>query len=118
MKDLIARKAMPRGIFCLKGRGMKNVRCMYLLMAIILFAVGSAEAHFGMIIPSDNMVMQTDPRTVSVTLSFSHPFELVGMALEKPRTFSVVANGKTIDLKETLKQTETMGTPPGKPLMH
>jgi len=70
---------------------------------------GSAGAHFGMVIPSDNMVMPSDPRSVSVTLSFSHPFELVGMEMEKPETFFVVANGQNTDLRGNLEQTMTMG---------
>ncbi len=65
-------------------------------------------AHYGMIIVSDTMVMQEDNRTVHVDLSFSHPFELIGMELEKPKVFGVMANGKKQDLLETLKQTKVM----------
>jgi len=88
---------------------MKNVLSRFSVLVFLLLFAGAAEAHFGMIIPSDNMVMQSDPRTVSVTLSFSHPFEMVGMELVKPRVCSVVANGKTIDLRGTLEQTAVMG---------
>jgi cobalt/nickel transport protein len=66
-------------------------------------------AHFGMVIPSDSMVMQEDNKNVRVTLSFSHPFEMVGMALEKPKSFDVIFDGETTDLLETLKKTEVMG---------
>ncbi len=74
---------------------------------LVLFAV-PGFAHFGMVIPSDSMVMQSDKRTVTTTLSFSHPMEMAGMTLVKPKVFSVLANGKTIDLRKSLKKTTVM----------
>lgn len=65
-------------------------------------------AHFGMVIPSDSMVMQTDSRTITAMLSFSHPMEMVGMELAKPKVFSVVAHGKTMDLRSSLRKTAVM----------
>ena len=77
---------------------------------ILLFVFGKpANAHFGMVIPSDNMVTQKDPRTLSVSLSFSHPFEMVGMELAKPKAFFVRANGKSTNLLDHLQQTAIMG---------
>ncbi|MDM8550148.1 DUF4198 domain-containing protein [Desulfobacterales bacterium HSG2] len=76
---------------------------------LLFFAIGSASAHYGMVIPSDSMVMQDDNRTVSLKLSFSHPFERIGMELEKPRGFGVTANGKKADLLGALKKTRVMG---------
>jgi cobalt/nickel transport protein len=55
------------------------------------------------------MVMQDDNRTVNVTLSFSHPFEMVGMELVKPAEFKVVAGGEEQDLLGALEQTKVMG---------
>ena len=46
-------------------------------------------AHFGMLIPSDSMIMQEDNKTVTLTLSFSHPFEGQG-------TLSRVVSGVTL----------------------
>ena len=66
-------------------------------------------AHFGMVIPSDSMVMQGENRDVTLTLSFSHPFEGVGMELAKPLVFGVIANGKKQDLLGKLKETKVMG---------
>ncbi|MGD9078096.1 MAG: DUF4198 domain-containing protein [Desulfobacterales bacterium] len=65
-------------------------------------------AHFGMVIPSDTMVMQDDSRTITVTLSFSHPFEMVGMEMAKPKAFHVFAGGKKRDLLGSLKKTQVM----------
>ena len=47
----------------------------------------SSSAHFGMIIPSDDMVMQGDRTTLSLDLLFWHPFEGHGMELAKPARF-------------------------------
>lgn len=85
-----------------------------ILMAGSLFMVligwaPLATAHFGMIIPSDEMVMQQDNRTVQLILSFSHPFELVGMELAKPAAFNVVTNKKTTDLRDQLQKVSVMG---------
>ena len=65
-------------------------------------------AHFGMVIPSDNMIMQNEQRTVSILLSFSHPMEMVGMDLVKPKFFGVMANGVKKDLRGTLKPIKVM----------
>ena len=49
-----------------------------LLAAGLISAIclsGPAQAHFGMIIPSDSMVEQRDGNNLTLTLSFSHPFE-------------------------------------------
>ncbi len=69
----------------------------------------TASAHFGMLIPSDSMVMQNDARTVRIEASFSHPFEGAGMNLEQPQVFSVVSNGQTTDLLKKLSEVKIMG---------
>jgi cobalt/nickel transport protein len=65
-------------------------------------------AHYGMIIPSDPMVMQGENRTVTLKLSFSHPFEGIGMELSRPKAFGVKANGKKQDLLDVLTSTRIM----------
>ncbi len=78
-----------------------------IVASVVLFTC-PAMAHFGMLIPSDNMVMQADSRTVNLTLSFSHPMEMVGMALEKPTVFAVSVNGKNEELLGMLKPARVM----------
>lgn len=68
---------------------------------------GEALAHFGMVIPSDN-ILEPKEKSVTLDLSFSHPFELIGMNLDKPKKFSMVADGKTTDLLPTLEATKVM----------
>ena len=80
-----------------------------MILSVALFIlVSPAAAHFGMVIPSDAMVMQNDNRNINVTLSFSHPFEGHGMELVKPKAFNVWANGKTSTLLDTLQKTTVM----------
>ncbi len=87
---------------------MKKVKLLVLLVIMFLMLTGTAFAHYGMIIPSDSMVMQSDSRTINLKLSFSHPFERIGMELAKPKVFGVVASGYKQDLLEKLKKTQVM----------
>ena len=67
-----------------------------------------ASAHFGMLIPSANMVMPADNRTITLQLSFSHPFEMIGMTLAKPEKLTVIASGKREELLGRLQPTRVM----------
>ena len=90
---------------------MKKIQIAVILLCMFIVSVIPASAHFGMVIPSDSMVMPDDNRAVSVTLSFSHPFEGIGMELVKPDHFSVTANGKSQDLLAKLEPVKVMGFP-------
>ena len=87
---------------------MKKGIMLALLFTLSCVLAGPASAHFGMVIPSDSMVMQEDNKTVDVTLSFSHPFEGIGMELVKPEAFGVVVNGKKNNLIDNLTKTRVM----------
>jgi cobalt/nickel transport protein len=76
---------------------------------IVLMTCLPAWSHFGMLIPSDTMVMQDDRHSITLTLSFSHPFEMVGMALVKPQAFYVVKDQKPYNLLDSLEPTQVMG---------
>ncbi|MEY1554324.1 DUF4198 domain-containing protein [Yoonia sp. R2331] len=73
-----------------------------------LIAATPAVAHYGMIIPSDPMISQEDGRSVGLTMSFSHPFELDGMMLDTPVGFSVTHEGTTTDLLGALNGATVM----------
>lgn len=88
---------------------MKKANLFLSIFTLMILSASAVSAHFGMVIPSDSMVMPDDERSVHLQLSFSHPFEMVGMTLEKPKQFSVIANGKKADLLGTLKSAEVMG---------
>lgn len=90
---------------------MKRLTLTGLMMILSLMYLTPLHAHFGMVIPSDTMVMADEKRTIDITLSFSHPFEQIGMSLEKPDRFAVTANGKGQDLTQQLTKTKVMGHP-------
>ncbi len=77
------------------------------MAGMVLGATKQAAAHFGMVIPSENIVTQ-QKKSVDVTLSFSHPFEGHGMELAKPLQFFVAKDGKRTDLLPTLSETTVM----------
>lgn len=87
---------------------MRQTRLSALVIILTLIFSNTALAHFGMLIPSDAMVMQTDDRTIALQLSFSHPMEMVGMDMVEPKAFGVLANGKQSDLIGSLTQTKVM----------
>jgi cobalt/nickel transport protein len=79
-------------------------RIICIACVLVLAFLGSAQAHFGMIIPSDDIVSQGDARDLAIKLGFAHPFEAQGLTLEKPERFDVWAgNGKT-DLLKTVHE--------------
>ena len=88
--------------------GPLKARLCLAIVSLMVLAASPVNAHFGMVIPSDTMVMQDDNRTINVTLSFSHPMEMVGMELEKPKVFAVSANGQNQDLLGRLKPARVM----------
>ena len=87
---------------------MKLCQTVLPIIVTILLSATSAWCHFGMLIPSDTMVMQDDDRTVTLTLSFSHPFEMKGMVLNKPKALNLLAAGRKHNLLNTLKATKVM----------
>jgi cobalt/nickel transport protein len=88
---------------------MKKAIHSLLHFFMILFFSSPAFAHFGMVIPSDPMVLQGENRTITLDLLFWHPFEGEGMDLERPVRFGVVVNGKDHDLLASLKETKQKG---------
>lgn len=87
---------------------MKKRTLMVAVAAVAILYANPVTAHYGMLIPSDAMVMQEESKTVGLQLSFSHPFEMIGMELVKPQAFGVIANGKKRDLIDVLKPTMVM----------
>ncbi len=87
---------------------VKSIKSAIWSVLLTVFMTFPAMAHFGMVIPSDTMVMQDDNRDITVTLSFSHPMEMAGMELVKPKIFAVSANGKKQDLLGFLNPVKVM----------
>jgi cobalt/nickel transport protein len=85
------------------------VKTVLLALVLLFLAVAPAKAHFGMIVPSDEMVMKGESRDVALQIMFWHPFEGTGMDLAKPAEFAVVANGQKEDLLATLTPQKLKG---------
>jgi len=62
----------------------------------------SAYAHFGTLVPSDDIITQDDTKTVNIQVKFIHPMEGHYMEMERPKKFGVQRNGKQENLLETL----------------
>jgi cobalt/nickel transport protein len=86
---------------------MQQTTSALILLLLSWLSPSPANAHFGMVIPKQNTVTP-DNRSVSLTLSFSHPFEGIGMPLKKPSAFYVVKDNKKTDLTNSLKKITLM----------
>ena len=82
------------------------------LCLVMIFCFSSAAlAHFGMIIPSSDIVMEKKDASIALALSFSHPMEMVGMPLAAPASFKVFTDGEALELKDSLKPATIMNHP-------
>lgn len=81
-----------------------------LAMAILfLFLAVLARAHFGMIIPSDDIIVQGESRTLKLNVMFAHPFEGGTMDMDKPEEFGLLIGGRKISLLPKLKPVKIRG---------
>jgi len=87
----------------------RSVGTVLLALGLLFLAVPTARAHFGMIIPSDEMVMKGESSDVALQIMFWHPFEGTGMDLVKPAEFGVVAKGQKEDLLATITPLKLKG---------
>ncbi|MBN1872030.1 MAG: DUF4198 domain-containing protein [Candidatus Omnitrophica bacterium] len=82
---------------------MKKFFLMSVITVLAIFLGGIiANAHFGGVIPSVNIVTENDPKTIRVDLKFFHPMENEYMDMEKPVEFGVMHMGEKEDLLKTL----------------
>jgi len=89
---------------------MKAMKSAVVLLILFLLGLGVAEAHFGMIIPSDDIVSPGEPRQISLRVMFAHPFESSWMEMERPAKFGVLIRGqKTEALLGRLKPIKIKG---------
>jgi cobalt/nickel transport protein len=78
-----------------------------LIFFLTIAAAGTATAHFGMVIP-EHPVLTEQNRSTTISLSFSHPFEGIGMDLQKPKRFFMLNNAEETDLSAELKPVKIM----------
>ncbi|MCK4326133.1 DUF4198 domain-containing protein [bacterium] len=81
-------------------------------LAVFVFFVGMvfpAYAHFGMIIPSTDIVEEKAGSGLTVKVMFAHPFEGNTMDMVKPVQFGVFCRGAKSPLLNTLKPLKVKG---------
>jgi nickel transport protein len=87
---------------------MKKVFILWSAFTLLL-GFQSAFAHFGMVIPSDSMVMQKENKTIQLVFAFAHPFERVGMELVKPAVRLYLQENEQKDLGKALHAVKLFG---------
>ncbi len=88
------------------------MRMFLVQAAALLLALLSASvswAHFGVIIPSDDIVSKGDDKNIHLRLMFIHPFEGQYMEMARPKAFGVMINGRKQDLLPALKKKTVKG---------
>lgn len=75
-------------------------------LACFTIMATNSQAHFGTLIPSDDIVTQDDNKKLELNLKFIHPVEGHYMEMEKPKQFGVMHNGQKTDLLSTLTDTK------------
>lgn len=87
----------------------KRFIIMLLTVVLFTFSFGTAWAHFGMVIPSDDIISKQDKKEVTLKVQFIHPFEGHYMDMEKPKTFGVLSGERKEDLLNSLKKKVVKG---------
>lgn len=79
-------------------------KAFYNILLFCLLAPGTAWAHFGMILPSDDIIAKGEGRQITLEIKFLHPFKGNYLEMARPVAFGVLAHGKKIDLLSSLKK--------------
>jgi len=88
---------------------MRKRMILIAVAVVVLIFPLSAQAHFGMLIPTDSMVMPGENPRIELLLAFAHPFAGEGMEMARPKVFGMAAGGKKVDLQSVLKKTRFLG---------
>ena len=75
----------------------------------LLTTAALGHAHFGAVIPSDDIVTQQDTKKIEVAVKFLHPMEGQSMEMAKPKRFGVVHGDNTTDLLPNLNASKGKG---------
>ncbi|MCL1889819.1 MAG: DUF4198 domain-containing protein [Desulfovibrionaceae bacterium] len=81
---------------------MKFFRIFSWAAFLALILCGTAQAHFGMVIPDSSVIMGFREAPLALTLSFSHPMAMKGLPLEKPKAFKMFFNGRAVNGHEDI----------------
>ena len=72
-------------------------------LCLVLVLTFPTYAHFGMLIPSQDIVEEAKDRKITLKIMFAHPFEGETMEMEKPVKFGVMIRGKKYSLLNSVK---------------
>jgi cobalt/nickel transport protein len=64
----------------------------------VLVTPSPVRAHFGTLIPDDDIVSQGESRSVRLQAMFMHPMEGSYMQMDRPASFGLLSRGKRVDL--------------------
>ncbi|MEN2986334.1 MAG: DUF4198 domain-containing protein [Thermodesulfovibrionaceae bacterium] len=76
---------------------------------IILFFTTLANAHFGVILPSDDIIEEKDLKRITLKIYFMHPFEQQWLNMKKPKVFGVIFGEEKKDLSDALVNKKIKG---------
>ena len=79
------------------------------LIGLVLSGTVVAYAHFGMVIPSTDIVTAEAKKEVALEVMFAHPMEGHTMEMAKPAQFGVMVGGRKYDLLDTLQAKKVKG---------
>ena len=82
------------------------MRTLFLSLFMVLLLQCQAFAHFGVLIPSKDAVLDSKNKTLSFTIAFSHPREQHGMTMDKPQSFVVKYKDGVTDLSDKRSPTK------------
>lgn len=83
-------------------RLLVGVFSIFLLTMVV--AVFPAWAHFGALIPDDDIVSQGESRVLRLDAKFIHPMEGDYMQMDRPAAFGVMTRGKKKDLLPIIRE--------------
>ncbi|HOA82607.1 MAG TPA: DUF4198 domain-containing protein [Thermodesulfovibrio thiophilus] len=78
-------------------------------LILVILITGTALAHFGVIMPSEDIVEQKDSKKITLKIYFMHPFEQEWLNMEKPKVFGVMFNEEKTDILNILINKKVKG---------
>lgn len=89
-------------------KGLKPGLVAAIMLSTIICA-SLSYGHFGVIIPSDEIVAGSESKEISLSVKFMHPMESVYLEMAKPKKFGVFHKGKSEDLTGSLVSAKAQG---------
>jgi len=79
-----------------EGRVRKISATAAIMTYFVVGLAAQVNAHFGVLVPSDDIIAQQDSKTITLDVKFIHPMEGDYMEMEKPKKFGVIIRGYKI----------------------